>query len=187
MHIDPAIGLDAMSVAAGYGRQALDTAWGSGLVVVELFDEHGDLKQLVQVKNLITQVGDQVYMERGSGAATPNAPTGMRLGTGTTAVAKTGAGAAIVTYVTGSQKAFDSTPASALNGAARRITYVVTWPAGTATATGIAEVVITNESPLTNVAGAAANTTARALLSSVVNKEAGDSLVVTWTHDFQGT
>lgn len=179
---------DGLDITAGYQRGPADHAQATGLVTVELFDQYGDLKQLVEVRNLVTQVGDQVYYERGSGFAATAAPTGMRLGTGTTAAAKTGAGAAIVTYVTGSSVALDATyPQSALNGAARRITYRTTWGAGVATANGIAEVVLTNESPLTNVAGAAANTIARALLSSVVNKEALDSLVVTWTHDLQGT
>jgi hypothetical protein len=113
--------------------------------------------------------------------------TGMRLGTGTTAVAKTGAGAAIVTYVTASQLALDATyPLSTLNGSSRRIRYFVTWAAGVATANGIAEAVITNETPLSNVAGTAANTIARALLSPTVNKAAGDTLTVDWAHDLLG-
>ena len=108
-------------------------------------------------------------------------------GTGVTAAAKTGAGAAIVTYVAASQKALDATyPQSSLSGSSRRIQYVTTWGAGVATATAIAEAVITNETPITNVAGTAANTIARALLSSTVNKEAGDTLVLTWNHDLLG-
>jgi hypothetical protein len=178
---------DTLTGAAGYNRGPADDAGLHGLVTAEVFDAAGNLKQRVQTTNLVTQVGDQVYGERGAGVGAIAAPTGMRLGTGTTAAAKTGAGAAIVTYVSGSSLAFDATyPQSALNGASRRITYRRTWAAGVATATGIAEVVITNEAGPTNVAGTAANTTARALLSSAVNKEAGDSLVVTWTHDLLG-
>lgn len=188
MNHDPSLARDGLQVAGGYGRHGHELATIKGLAVVELFDEAGQLKQRQEIENLVTQVGDQIYYERGAGIMTLSAPTGMRLGTGTTAVAKTGAGAAIVTYVTASQLAFDATyPQSALNGAARRITYRCTWAAGVATSLGIAEAVITNESPLTNVAGNAANTMARILLSSVVNKEAGDSLVITWTHDLQGT
>lgn len=111
----------------------------------------------------------------------------MRLGTGTTAVAKTGAGAAIVTYVTGSSIAIDgSFPTSALSGSSRRIQWKTTWAAGVATALGIAEVVITNEASLTDVAGTAANTVSRALLSPTVNKGASDTLAVTWNHDILG-
>mgnify|MGYP001609219817 CR=1 FL=1 len=115
--------------------------------------------------------------------------SGMRLGTGTTAVAKTGAGAAIVTYTaaTTSSKALDSGfPTSALSGSSRRIQYKTTWNAGEATITGLAEVVITIEQPLTDVAGTAANTISRALLSPTVNKGASDTLAVTWNHDLLG-
>lgn len=113
--------------------------------------------------------------------------SGMRLGTGTTAVAKTGAGAAIVTYVSGSNVAIDGGfPTSALSGSSRRIQYKTTWGAGVATASGIAEVVLTFEQPLTDVAGTAANTVSRALLSPVVNKGASDTLAVTWNHDLLG-
>jgi hypothetical protein len=143
------------------------------------------LKQSVPFENLITQVGDQVYAELGSAAGTPDAPTGMRLGTGATAAAKTGAGAAIVTYTSGSSLAFDATfPQSALNGSAREITYKRTYAPGEGTDTGIVEAVITNENPLTNVQGSAANTVSRATFSSV-NKAAGDTLTITWTHSFE--
>lgn len=112
--------------------------------------------------------------------------TGMRLGTGTTAPAKTGAGAAIVTYKTGSQQALDGGfPTSALNGSSRRIQYKVTWAAGTATDTALTESVITNETPLTNVAGTAANTISRVTFSAI-NKGALDTLTNTWSHDLLG-
>ena len=127
-----------------------------------------------------------------AGTATPmrslGKVTGMRYGTGTTAVAKTGAGAAIVTYVAASPQALDANfPTSALSGSSRRIQYKVTWAAGTATSNAISEVVITNEAPLSDAAGTAANTIARALISPVVNKGAGDSLTVTWNHDLLGS
>lgn len=160
----------------------------TGEVAWRLYDEHGGLKDEGRTKNLVTQEGDRFYGERAALAAgQPNAVTGMRLGQGTTAAAKTGAGAAIVTYVSGSQKALDGTyPQSSLNGSSRRITYQASWAAGVATADGISEVVLTNETPLTNVAGAAGNTIARALLSPVINKAAGDTLVITWHHDLLG-
>lgn len=114
------------------------------------------------------------------------AVTGMRLGTGTTAAAKTGAGAAIVTTISASQQALDGGfPTSALNGSSRRIQYKVTWAAGTATNAAIAESVITNETPLTNVAGVAADTIARVTFTAI-NKAAGDTLTNTWSHDLLG-
>jgi hypothetical protein len=114
------------------------------------------------------------------------AATGMRLGTGGTAAAKTGAGAAIVTYITASHQALDATfPQSSLNGASRRIQYKVTWAAGTATNAAITESVLTNETPLSNVAGAAADTLSRVTFTAI-NKAAGDTLTNTWSHDLLG-
>jgi hypothetical protein len=111
----------------------------------------------------------------------------MRLGTGSTAAAKTGAGAAIDTYLSGSNAAITSGyPTSSLVSGARRITWRAEWAAGTATHAAITEAVITNESPLTNVAGTAANTIARALFSSAINKAAGEALLVDWWHDLAG-
>jgi hypothetical protein len=166
--------------------RAVDHAGIRGTLTLELRDEHGELKHRQVVENLITQVGDQMYGERGAALGTLAAPTGMRYGTGTTAASKTGAGAAIVTYVTGSNAAFDGGfPTSGLSGASRRITYQSVWAAGVATSTAIAEFVVTNESPLTNVAGTAANTVSRVVVTPF-DKAAGDSLTVTWTHDLLG-
>lgn len=138
--------------------------------------------------NLVTEVGDQMYAERGAGIVTaPNAPTGMRLGTGTAEPTKSGANAALGTYVSGSTKAFDSSfPLSSAVGDVRRITYQCTWAAGVATATGIAEVVITNQTGPTEGAGAEANTIARALLRPPVSKSASDQMLIVWHHDVLG-
>ena len=159
-----------------------------GLLVWELFGPDGALKEHGETHNLVTQVGDQYYGERAAGIASPPAQTtGMQLGTGTTAVAKTGAGAAIVTLVAASLVALDSGfPTSVLSGASRRIQWKVTWPAGTATATGIAEVALVNQATGTQTAAPASATIARALVSPVVNKGAGDSLAITWNHDLLG-
>lgn len=154
----------------------------------ELFDEDGDLTDCGEFTNLITQVGDQYYGERAAGIASPPAQvTGMQLGTGSTAVAKTGAGAALVTLVAASLVAIDGGfPTSALNGAARRIQWKTTWAAGTATSNGIAEVALVNQSTGTQTVAPAAATISRALLSPTVNKGAGDTLAVTWNHDLTG-
>jgi hypothetical protein len=156
-----------------------------GWLDVTVLGEDGEVRYHTVVNNLITQVGDEYYGERAAGIASPpDQVTGMRLGTGTTAPAKTGAGAAIVTYVSGSDKAIDgSFPTSSLVSGLRRIAWQTTWTAGEATSNNISEVVLTNENPLTDVAGTAANTIARALLSPVANKGASDSLVVVWNHD----
>lgn len=159
----------------------------SGFGAFALFGPDGELVDGGFFRNLVTQVGDQFYGERASGIGSPPAQvTGMQLGTGSTAAAKTGAGAAIGTFVSGSGVAIDGGyPTSGLNGSSRRITWQTTWPAGTATATGIAEVAIVNTATLGTVASSS-NTIARAVLGTTVNKAAGDSLVVTWYHDLLG-
>jgi hypothetical protein len=157
-----------------------------GFVVVELHGPDGELKYRHSTCNLVTQVGDQYYGERAAGIGSLAVATGMQLGTGTTAVAKTGAGAAIVTLVASSLVAI-GTPTSSLSGSSRRITYSTTWAAGTATATGIAEVALVNQSTGTQTAAPAANTISRALLSPTVNKGASDSLTITWQHDLLGS
>jgi len=176
-------------------RQQFDSMGMMGYGVAVLRDGDGLIKQLVPFGNKITDVGDEFYEKRGiagintNGVVAPNVPTGMRLGTGVTAEAKNGAGGAIVTYVTASQVAFDATYPTSTNlgaGLGWQARFQSAWAAGVATASGIAEAVITNETPITNVAGAVANTVARALLSPTVNKGGTDTLTVTWDHKFLG-
>lgn len=158
-----------------------------GRLHVVLTGPDGEIKYDEWITNLVTQIGDAFYAERAAGVGgAPAAATGMQLGTGTTIAAKTGAGAAIVTLVASSLVALTGTPTSALSGASRRITYAVTWAAGTATANAIAEVVLVNQATGTQTAAPAAATIARALLSPTVNKLAGDSLAIAWQHDLLG-
>lgn len=176
---------DDLAVAAGYQRPSTDASFVRGHGTVEVFGPDGELKQSVPFTNLITQVGEQMYGERGAGITTTAVPTGMALGTGSTAVAKTGAGAALVTGTIGSAVALDGGfPTSSIPGTVRRIQYKVTWPAGTATASGLAEVVLQNGTATTVPTNAATtNIISRALLSPTVNKGASDSLAITWNHD----
>jgi hypothetical protein len=142
------------------------------------------------LRNLITQLGDEYYGERAANiSGPPDQVTGMRLGTGVTAAAKTGTGAASIgTYITGSNAAIaGGFPTSSIPGTARRITWKSTWAAGVATNAAISEAVITNESPLTDVIGAVGNTIARVILSPAINKGASDTLDLTWHHDLLGS
>lgn len=155
----------------------------NGALEIVLTDSEGRVKYHRKTKNIVTEQGDRYYGERGAGiAGAPAVTTGMQLGTGTTAPAKTGAGAAIVTLVASSLVAH-GTPTSALSGSVRRIQYVTTWAAGVATANAISEVVLTNQATATQTAAPASATISRALLSPTVNKAAGDSLTITWSHD----
>lgn len=185
MLTDPSKITDEVSTEVAAHRSAEDYAGNTGRVLVEVHGPDGELKFSEETSNIITQVGDQMYAERAVGVAgAPAAPTGMKLGTGATAPAKTGAGAALVTYLSNSHQAMDATfPSSALNGAVRRITYKVTYAAGKATtASAVTEVVIMNDA-LADATSTAANTISRALLTGIAAKGAADTLTVTWTHD----
>lgn len=169
------------------GLHSRDVSGLMGFMVWELTDESGQIKECGWSKNLITQVGDQYYGERAAGISSPPGQvTCMKLGTGTTAVAKTGAGAALVTYQGGSDVAIaGGWPTSALSGSSRRIQWETVWNAGVATASGLAEVVIVNDA-LADATSTAANTISRALLSPTANKGALDTLTVVWNHDLLG-
>ncbi len=163
-----------------------DTAYLNGTVVAELRGPNGELKGYCRSHNIITNIGDQVYGERGSGKGSPAAaPTGAKLGLGSTAVAKSGAGSYLTTYLSGSQHAINSGggyPSSALVSGKRDIVYQYVWAAGEAT-TGspITEAVIVNDT-LTDATSPEANTVSRVLLTGISSKGASDTLTLTWTH-----
>lgn len=176
--------------------RARDLASGFALVgygVITVRDEHGRLVEAQPFANLITDAGDLYYAGKaiaGIAPANPAAPTamsGMKLGTGTTAVAKSGAGGALVTYLTGSNVAFDATFPSTANlggGLGVNAVYKTTWGAGVATNAAITEAVIVNDAG-TNATSTAANTASRVVFTAV-NKGASDTLAITWNHKFLG-
>ena len=180
--------IDAMAVAdlhrLDLGKGLRSGALIRGHVTAELFDEYGNLKGFCEAENLITAVGDRLYASRGAGLTTSPLPTGMKLGAGSTAVAKTGAGAALVTYLTGSNKAFDATFPSEAAGV---VTYKRTYAAGEATtASPITEAVIVTETISNDDTSTAAETISRVLLSGIGSKGASDTLAITWTHTILG-
>lgn len=158
-----------------------------GEVTLECFDAEGNLRWSETRKNLITDVGDQYYATRAIAGVSPATPadatkvTCMKLGTGTTAVAKNGAGAGIVTYVAGTNVAFDATyPQRSSNV----VTYRTTFNPGVGTNAALGEIVIA----VTNAdsTSTASDCIARALISPTRNKTSSDTLVATWTHTFLG-
>ncbi len=180
---------DVMEQAASFVRPFTSGVTMIGHGFYELFDGDGVLKQTGAFTNLITEYGDQWYGDRAAAIGSQAAVTGMKLGQGVTAPAKTGAGAALVTYKAGSNVAIDgSFPTSALSGSSRRIQWKTTWAAGIATevTTALAEVVIVNESIASDTTSTAGETISRALLSPTVLKGASDTLAVTWNHDLLG-
>jgi hypothetical protein len=174
----------AARAAAAYGIP--------GVAHIELF-RGGELIDEQHVSNLITDVGDLYYAGMAIALVTPAAPaqptkmTGMKLGTGTTAAAKSGAGAALVTYLSASNLAFDASfPATVNLGAGLGVNgqYKTTWGAGVATNAAITEAVIVNDAG-TNATTTAANTAHR-IVFTAINKTASDTLVITWNAKFLG-
>lgn len=177
-------GRDEIVATMDRGRGPEDAVRIVGSVKIERHNEHGELVGFCEVKNLITAIGDRLYASRGAGLTTSAVPTGMKLGTGSTAVAKTGAGAALVTYLAGSNKAFDATFPSEAGGV---VTYKRTYAPGEATtASAITECVIVTDTIATDATSTAANTISRALVTGVGSKAAGDTLTITWTHTILG-
>jgi hypothetical protein len=164
-----------------------------GNILIQLFDENGQLKDERRAENLITDAGDLYYAGMAIALVTPATPaqptkmTGMKLGTGTTAAAKAGAGAALVTYITGSNNPFDASfPATQNLGAGLGVNgqYKTTWAAGDVTNAAITEAVIVNDAG-TDATTSAANTSHRVVFTAI-NKTASDSLVITWNAKFLG-
>lgn len=161
-----------------------------GWVYVEMAGPDGEVTFTGVFPNLITSAGDDMYARRGSGVAgPPAAPTGMRIGTGSTPVAKTGAGAAIVTKVTLGNHAFDATYPQISGGAGAAVvaTYKCTYAAGEGTSgSAVTEAVIVNDTIGSDTATAATNTISRAILAGVPSKGASDTLTLTWLHNLLG-
>lgn len=158
-----------------------------GFGVVELFDRRGNLVVARPFANLVTDAGDQYIAKKvivGTGPASPSAPTvasGMKLGTGTSAAAKSSTGASLGGYISGSNLAFDSGYAQSEDlgaGNGYNAVFKSTWGAGVATNSAITEAVIANDAG-SNANSSAANVYARTVFSAI-NKGASDTLAITW-------
>lgn len=185
---------DILTVEMDRARSLLDGSVGIiGFGAAILFGPDGMIKQVSPFHNMLTTAGDEYYARKviaaisPANAAAPTAATGMKLGTGSTAATKSGAAADLDAYITASNVVFDAsfpTVASAGGDTGWNVNYKTTWVAGVATNATINEVVLVNDAA-TNATSTAPNTYARAVLSTV-NKAAGDSLAITWTHKILG-
>lgn len=134
----------------------------TGRLNIQVFDQNGDLKQEEVVDNLVVTVG-LGYIASRMKDATATAMSHMALGSGTAAAAaanttlgtELGRVALTSTTVTGSQ-----------------VQYVATFGAGVATG-AVTEAGIFNAS--------SAGTMLCRTVFSVVNKDAGDTMSITWT------
>ena len=178
---------DGVVAAMTRKRQHDDDAHLRGYVVAILRGPDGEIKQIEEGYNLVTDNGDERIARRIFDDAIVIV-TGMRLGTGVTAAAKNGAGANIVTYIATSQEALDA-PATHSDkgaGAGYRAIHICTWIAGDITNSAIAETVLTDETPITDVAGTVTNVVARFVFAATIDKQVLDSLQVTWNLDVLG-
>ena len=174
-------------------RPMTDTSATTGEVVVTLTGPDGKVKARRVARNLITDAGDQYHAKRIAVGVLPSTPadvtkvTGMKVGSSTTAAAKSGAGAALVTYVTTGNKVFDAGFPTTENlgaGLGWTTTYQCTFGAGVGTGT-LAEIVLVTDAE-SNATSVAADTIARVTFTSVV-KAAGDSLTIGWAHKQLGS
>ncbi len=160
-----------------------------GEVHAKLWAPDGTLKQYEYGRNLVTDYGDEHIAKR-IFDDTFDIVTGMRLGdqVAPAAASKSGAGAAIQQYLTGSNEDLDGVATSSDKGAGAgfRATHICTWIAGDITDPAISECVLSDETPLTDVAGVVGDTVARFVFGSTIDKQAGDSLEVTWHLDVLG-
>lgn len=164
-----------------------------GEVEIFLLGPKDEIKHHQKIENLVTTAGDEYYTKKaitGIAPAAPAAPTaasGMKLGTGTTAAAKSGAGAALVTYEAGSNNPFDATFPSTEDLAGDtgwNAVYQTTWGAGDVTEAALTEAVIVNDAA-TDATTTAANTYSRVVFTAI-DKTALDTLIIVWKHKFLG-
>lgn len=121
-------------------------------------------RENIDIKNLVVSTGLNFIVSRMKDTSLA-AMSHMELGTGTTAAAN--ADTTLGTAISGSRQALGSTSVSG-----NQITYVASFPAGVGTG-AVTEAGIFNAS--------SAGVMACRTVFPVVNKQAGDSMTVTWT------
>lgn len=139
----------------------------TGNLKLVLTDEHGNVKQEEEVKNLVVTVGKN-FIASSMAKTTTNSPaamTHMEVGTGTTAAAV--GDTTLETAVASSRVTLTSTTVTTNN-----VAYVATFPAGTGTG-ALTEAGIFNAS--------SSGTLLCRTVFSVINKGAADTLGITWT------
>jgi hypothetical protein len=143
--------------------QILENLKAKGEVSIVLNREDGSVEN-IDINNLVVSTGLNFIVSRMKDTSLA-AMSHMELGTGTTAAAN--ADTTLQTAISGSRQALGSTSVSG-----NQITYVASFPAGTGTG-AVTEAGIFNAS--------SAGVMACRTVFPVVNKQAGDSMTVTWT------
>ncbi len=138
----------------------------SGQLNIVLKDKAGNVKDTVQVKNLVVNAGLAYIASRMTGTA-KSVMSHMALGSGTTAAA---AGQTDLVTILGSREALDTITISGSNN--EKVVYVASFEAGDATG-AVTEAGIFN-------AATSGDMLCRTKFN-VVNKAADDTMSVTWT------
>jgi hypothetical protein len=159
---------DEMRVQVGKGF--MDGMGLCGKMGAILYGPDGSIKARREVYNTVTTLAHKMAADQLLDAPAVVTPGWMELGTGT---GQTAASSILAAYIAGSRTALDSKT----RGANAIITMICTFPAATGTGP-------VTEAGVFNVV--TQNTTDLLLYSSfaVINKGAGDALVVTWTLTF---
>ena len=144
--------------------QNLENLKASGELRIVLTSQEGIVKEDQLVKNLVVSTGLNFIVSRMKDA-TATAMSHMTLGTGTTAAAN--GNTTVEIEISGARVALTSTTVTA-----NTITYVASFAAGVGTG-AVTEAGILNAST--------AGTLLCRTVFPVVNKQAGDSMTVTWT------
>lgn len=144
--------------------KSLENLKATGALRVVVTDQSGSVTRDVEFKNLVVSAGLNYIVSRMKDA-TATAMSHMELGTGTTAAAA--GNTALEAVIAGSRTALTSSTVSS-----NSITYVATFGAGVGTG-AVTEAGLFNAS--------SAGTMLCRTVFPVVNKQAGDSMVVTWT------
>jgi hypothetical protein len=156
-----------------------------GRMAYELRGPDGRIKARGVTHNLVTGNGDQYCAKKLYSA--PTLMTAMKLGTATTAPAKTGAGSfvAVADYVSGSAHACDESSPKA-GGTNDIVTFIHTWAAGEATNSTINRVAIVDNTTDAGEADATHTLSAALMNPAPVAKGAADTLKITWNITFLG-
>lgn len=147
--------------------QSMDQLKATGLIQLVLRDEHGNIKETHEFNNLVVAAGLAFLASRAKDA-TAAVMSHMAVGSGATAAAS--GQTALVTEV-------GRVALTATNAAGGTITYTATFGAGVATG-ALTEIALFN-------ANAAGTMLARSVYA-VVNKQATDTLSVTWNVTLNG-
>ena len=134
-----------------------------GDVAIVLKDKDGNVKDSREIHNLVVSSGLEFICSRMAGTSA-GVMSHMALGSGTTAAA---AGQTDLVSILGSREALDSTSASS-----NTITYVSSFEAGEGTG-AVTEAGVFNAS--------SSGTMLCRTVFAVVNKQADDTMLVTWT------